>query len=453
MSSYIKQITDKWEPVLNYDGIAPITDSHKRAVTALLFENMAQDAAEQKQTALMEADIPNVSGDLSGGSTGNLARFDPILISLIRRAAPMMIAFDVAGVQPMTGPTGLIFALRSGYANTTAGYTQEALFNEALTGYSGDANTQTSLSGVNPAQGAISNTILTTGLGTSTLLGETDSAWPQMGFSLEKHQVTAKTRRLKADFTIELAQDLKKVNNLDAEQELANILSTEIVFEQNREIIRTIYNIAKPGGTANTGSVNIDNVNGDINGRYFAEQWRGLRFLIERDAIKIQKDTRRGKGNVLIVDAETAAALAMIGVLDYSLISKEAALSAMPDETTSTFVGNIGKIKVFVDPYIDLGQNFYIVGYKGTSPYDAGLFYCPYLPLQKFSVTNPFSFQPSIGFKTRYGITESPFAYDQSALLGGGQNGTDQATFTGNPIVANSHKNKYFRVALVQNLV
>jgi hypothetical protein len=443
MSNYVQQITEKWEPVLNYEGIAPITDSHKRAVTAMLFENMAQDAAEQKQSALMEADIPNVSGDLTGSSS-NLARFDPILISLIRRAAPMMIAFDVAGVQPMTGPTGLIFALRSGYANTTSGFTGEALFNEAQTGYSGNGVTQGSLSGATPFVNTSS--VLTTGIGTSTLLGETDSAWPQMGFALEKHQVSAKTRRLKADYTIELAQDLKKVNNIDAEQELANILSTEIVFEQNREIIRTIYNIAIPGGTANTGVVDIDTNSGDINGRYFAEQWRGLRFLIEKDAIKIQKDTRRGKGNVLIVDAETAAALAMIGVLDYSLISKEAALSAMPDETTSTFVGNIGKIKVFVDPYIDLGQNFYIVGYKGTSPYDAGLFYCPYLPLQKFQVTNPYTFQPSIGFKTRYGLTESPFAYDYGTA-------SSQNTWTSTENADYAHKNKYFRVSLISNLV
>ena len=444
MSNYVKQITEKWEPILNYEGIAPITDPHKRAVTALLFENMVQDAADNKESALMEADIPNVSGDLTG-SAGNLARFDPILISLIRRAAPMMIAFDVCGVQPMTGPTGLIFALRSGYANTTDGFTSEALFNEAQTGYSGNKAAQGSLAGAAPFVSA--NSILTTGIGTSTLLGETDSAWPQMGFALEKHQVTALTRRLKADYTVELAQDLKKVNNLDAEQELANILSTEIVFEQNREIIRTIYNIAIPGGTANSGAVSLDTSLGDINGRYFAEQWRGLRFLIEKDAIKIQKDTRRGKGNVLIVDAETAAALANIGVLDYSLIiPKDTALSAQPDETTSTFVGTMGKIKVFVDPYIDLGKNFYIVGYKGSSPYDAGLFYCPYLPLQKFQVTNPYTFQPSIGFKTRYGITESPFAYNYGTA-------TTQATFTSTGAVAQAHQNKYFRVSLISSLI
>lgn len=443
--SYVKQITEKWEPILNCEGVAPITDPHRRAVTAILFENMVQDAAENKQSALLEADIPNISGDLQG--SGNLARFDPILISLIRRAAPMMIAFDVCGVQPMTGPTGLIFALRSGYANTTSGFTSEALFNEANTGYSGDKSSQTSIANTAPFINA--NTILTTGIGASTLLGETDSAWPQMGFGLEKHQVTAVTRRLKADYTVELAQDLKKVNNLDAEQELANILSTEIVFEQNRELIRTIYNIAKPGGVNNTGSVNLDSTAGlgDVNGRYFAEQWRGLRFLIEKDAIKIQKETRRGKGNVLIVDAETAAALANIGVLDYSLIiPKEAALSAQPDETTSTFVGTMGKIKVYVEPYVDLGNNFYMIGYKGTSPYDAGLFYCPYLPLQKFQVTNPYTFQPSIGFKTRYGITESPFAYDYGTS-------TTQATFTSTGAVAQAHQNKYFKVSMIQNII
>jgi hypothetical protein len=451
MSNYLKQITEKWEPVLNYEGIAPITDSHKRAVTALLFENMAQDAADQRQSTLLETDTASsVSNDLTG--SGNLARFDPILISLIRRAAPMMIAFDVAGVQPLTGPTGLIFALRSGYANTTSGFTGEALFNEANTSYSGDKSVPGSLN--TWFDTANVNAILATGIGTSTLSGESDSAWPQMGFSLEKHQVTAKTRRLKADYTVELAQDLKKVNNLDAEQELANILSTEIVFEQNREIIRTIYNIAKPGGKNDTGLVNIDSTTGDINGRYFAEQWRGLRFLIERDAIKIQKDTRRGKGNVLIVDAETAAALAMIGVLDYSLISKDAALSAMPDETTSTYVGSMGKIKVFVDPYIDLGKNFYIAGYKGTSPYDAGLFYCPYLPLQKFQVTNPYTFQPSIGFKTRYGITESPFAYDAASVGSPDKDyGNGQLTFTGTGALAQAHKNKFFRVSLISGLI
>lgn len=443
MNKNLKSIIEKWEPVLDYKGEAPITDSHKRASTAIMLENMAQDAAEQSQQYLMEADIPNVSGDLQG-SNSNLARFDPILISLVRRAAPMMIAFDVAGVQPMTGPTGLVFALRSAYANTTAGYVDEALFNEANTAYSGNKSSSVEgLGGVYTANSTVNDHIVT-GIGTTTILGEEDDAWPQMGFSLEKHIADVKTRRLKADYTIELQQDLKKVNNLDAEQELTNILSTEIVFEMNREVIRTMYNIAKPGGTSNTGLVNIETTTGDINGRYFAEQWRGLRFLIEKDLIKIQKDTRRGKGNVLIVDAETAAALAMINVLDYSLINKSAGLSDMPDETTSTYVGSLGKTKVFVDPYVDLGSNFYLAGYKGNSPYDAGLFYLPYIPLQKYQVTNPFSMQPSIGFKTRYGITENPFAYDK---------GTTMYTNTASGYTVDlAHRNKYFRVSKIAGL-
>jgi len=443
MNKNLKSIIEKWEPVLDYKSEAPITDSHKRASTAIMLENMAQDAAEQSQSHLMEADIPNVSGDLQG-SNSNLARFDPILISLIRRAAPMMIAFEVAGVRPMTGPTGLVFALRSAYANTTAGYVDEALFNEANTAYSGNKSSSVEgLNGVYTANSTVNDHIVT-GIGTTTILGEEDDAWPQMGFSLEKHIADVKTRRLKADYSIELQQDLKKVNNLDAEQELTNILSTEIVFEMNREVIRTMYNIAKPGGTSNTGLVNIETTTGDINGRYFAEQWRGLRFLIEKDLIKIQKDTRRGKGNVLIVDAETAAALAMINVLDYSLINKSAGLSDMPDETTSTYVGSLGKTKVFVDPYVDLGSNFYLAGYKGNSPYDAGLFYLPYIPLQKFQVTNPYTMQPSIGFKTRYGITENPFAYDK---------GTTMYTNTASGYTVDlAHRNKYFRVSKISGL-
>lgn len=436
MNTQLKQIVEKWAPVLDYSDAGKITDSYKRQVTALLLENQVQDSQKQNQMVLNEADIPNVSNDLSGSSS-NLARFDPILISLIRRAAPMMIAFDVCGVQPMTGPTGLIFAIKSGYANTTSGFTGEALFNEALTGYSGDESTQGSLANGPYTANTTANAHIVTGIGTTTLLGETDDSWPQMGFSLTKTTVDVKTRRLKADYTLELAQDLKAVNNLDAEQELSNILSTEILFEMNREIIRTIYNIAKPGGTANTGVVNIATSTGDINGRYFAEQWRGLRFLIERDAIKIQKDTRRGKGNFLITDAETAAALAMIGILDYSLISKDAALSNMPDETTSTYVGNMGKMKVFVDPYINVGQNFYVVGYRGNSPYDAGLFYAPYVPLQKLQVTNPYTFQPSIGFRTRYGIKEHPFS---------------GSSYTDAPSAAAAHKNVYYRVSTISNL-
>lgn len=433
----INEVVNKWEEVLDFPGLSPISDQRKRQATAVMLENQVKDSLDSR-SMIFEADIPNVSNDLTG-SNSNLARFDPILISLVRRAAPMMIAFDVCGVQPMSGPTGLVFSLKSGYANTTAGYTGEALFNEANTGYSGNkASNVESLAGGVYTANSTSNDHIITGIGTSTLLGETDDNWPQMGFKLEKTQVTAKTRRLKADFTIELAQDLKAINNLDAEQELSNILSTEIMFEQNREIIRTIYNVAKPGGTGNTGVVNIAVDGGDITSRYFGEAWRGLKFLIDRDAIAIQKDTRRGRGNFIICDAETASALSNIGILDYSIVSKQAALSNSPDETTSTFVGMLGNMKVFVDPYVNIGQNFYVVGYKGNSPYDAGLFYCPYVGLQMFKVTNPYTFEPSIGFKTRYGILEHPFS---------------GSSYVNTPVADGSHQNIYYRVALVNNLI
>ena len=433
----INEVVNKWEKVLDFPGLAPISDPRKRQATAVMLENQVKDSQDSRSMIFETASIPNVSNDLQG-SNSNLSRFDPILISLVRRAAPMMIAFDVCGVQPMSGPTGLVFSLKSGYANTSAGYTSEALFNEADSGYSGNkAGVQSLANGVYTAN-STANAQIISGIGTSTLLGETDDSWPQMGFKLEKSQVTATTRRLKADFTIELAQDLKAINNLDAEQELSNILSTEIMFEQNREIIRTIYNVAKPGGTTNTGAVNITVATGDLYSRYFAESWRALKFLIDRDSIAIQKDTRRGRGNFVICDAETASALSNVGILDYSIVSKQAALSNSPDETTSTFVGMLGNMKVFVDPYVNIGKSFYVVGYKGNSPYDAGLFYCPYVGLQMFKVTNPNTFEPSIGFKTRYGILEHPFS-------GSG--------YVSSPSANASHQNVYYRVALITGLV
>lgn len=442
----LKLLEEKWSAAIDVDGLGKITDPNKRTALSILFENMVNEPGSGAVQSLLEADIPNVSADLSG-SNSNLARFDPILISLIRRAAPMMIAFDACGVQPMTGPAGIIFAFRSAYANTTAGFVQEALFNEANTGYSGNKSTaiESLANGVYTANSTVNDHIIT-GIGTTTLLAETDDAWPQMGFSLEKSTVVAKERRLKADYTVELAQDLKRVNNLDVEQELSNIITTEIVFEMNREIVRTMFNIAIPGGTSNTGLVNLDISSGDISGRYFAEQWRGLRYFIEKDAIKIQKDTRRGKGNVLIVDAETASALALTGILDYSLVSKEAALSQVPDETTSTFVGNLGKMKVFVDPYVDLGVNFYLVGYKGNNPFDAGLFYCPYIPLSAYRATNPNTLQPIIGYKTRYALAESPMSYNK------GETTYLDAT-TGGRTADLAHRNKYFRVSKISNLI
>lgn len=436
MSNYIKQVEKKWEEVLNFEGASKITDDYKRQVTALLLENQVKEVAEGEKMALFED--PNISNDLQG-SASNIDRFDPILISLVRRAAPMMIAFDVCGVQPMNSPVGLIFSLKSGYANSSDGFVAEALFNEANTAYAGNANSSVEdfSSGVYSANSSVNDHIIT-GSAASTLIGETDEDWPQMGFSLEKKSVTARTRRLKADYTYELLTDLKNVNNVDAEKELANILSTEILFEINREIIRTIYNIAKPGGTTNTGLVNLDSSSGDIDGRYFLERWRGLHHLIDVDAIKIQKDTRRGRGNFVILDAETASALANIGILDYSLVSKQAALANQPDETMNTFVGMLGNKKVFVDPYVDIGTNFYVVGYKGSSPYDAGLFYAPYVPLTKYQVVRPTSFQPSMGFKTRYGLTEHPFV--------------GATTYVDNPTADNAHLNYYYRVSNISNL-
>jgi len=434
-----KKLLDKWSSVLDYDGAGKIFDPHKRIVTAIMCENTVKDGMDSAKESLNEAaNIPNASQDLTGNPSGTLSRFDPVLISLIRRAAPMMIAFDVCGVQPMNSPVGLVFSLKSGYANSTDGFTTEALFNEANTAHSGNTGfTNESLAnGVYTANSSVNDHILT-GSAISTYLGETDNDWPQMGFSIEKTSVTAKTRRLKADYTYELQTDLKNVNNIDAEAELSNIVSTEILQDINREVIRTIYNIAKPGGTSNTGLVNIAATSGDIDGRYFAERWRGLVYLMHKDAIKIQKDTRRGQGNFIITDAETAAALANIGILDYSLVNKQAALSAMPDETVNTYVGNLGKMKVFVDPYVDLGINFYVVGYKGSSQYDAGMFYCPYVPLQKMSVVNPYTFQPSIGFKTRYGILEHPFS---------------NSTYVADTTADKAHKNAYYRVSNISNL-
>jgi hypothetical protein len=443
----LKQVVEKWQDVLDVDGLAPIKDPHKRLTMSLLFENMQSDNSSSGIQSLLEADIPNVSADLAG-SNSNLARFDPILISLIRRAAPMMIGMDACGVQPMTGPAGIVFALRSSYANTTAGYVQEALFNEANTGFSGNKSTsiESLANGVYTANSTVNDHIIT-GIGTTTLLAETDDAWPQMGFSLEKITAIAKERRLKADYTVELAQDLKRVNNIDVEQELSNIITTEITFEMNREIIRTMYNIAIPGGTSNTGLVNLSSDSGDINGRYFAEQWRGLRHFIHKDAIKIQKDTRRGMGNVLIVDAETASALAEIKLLDYSgILDNKVGLDAMPDETTSTFIGKLGNMKVFVDPYVDLGQNFYLIGYKGQNPWDAGMFFLPYIPLSAYRATNPNTLQPIIGYKTRYGLTENPFSYNK------GETSYLDST-TGGRTADLAHRNKYYRVSKIANLI
>jgi hypothetical protein len=431
-----EQLVKKWAPVLDHPDLPKISDPYRKAVTATILEN--QEKSQRDQGLIFEtASYPNVAGNDFSGSNSNLSKYDPVLISMVRRAMPQLIAYDICGVQAMTGPTGLVFSMKSSYANTSVANVSEALFNEANTAYSGTGTHQTM---GNPANGANTSplTAFTFGTGMNTATGELNDAWPQMGFEIAKSEVGVKTRQLKTDYSVELAQDLRAVHNLDAESELANILSTEILSEINREVVRSIYSIAKPGGGTATGEVDLAVSTGDINGRYFAEQWRGLQFMIERDSVRIAKDTRRGKGNFIIVDAETASALASIGVLDYSKnLDPRSSLSQMPDETISTFAGVIGgRIKVYVDPYIELAQNFYCVGYKGASPWDAGMHYCPYVPLQMTKITHENSFQPSIGFRTRYGIAEHPFAGSSYLKTG-----------------SNPHTNNYYRISVINNLI
>jgi hypothetical protein len=424
-----EQLTKKWEPVLNHDGLGQISDKYKRAVTAVVLENQ-EKALREERTALFETPANNIAG--TGAS--DIDRYDPILISLVRRALPNLMAYDVAGVQPMTGPTGLIFAMKSKYA-TQAG--TEALFNEADTDFSGTGTHE----GSNPVDGTY-----TTGTGIATVdaeqLGESGGTdFNEMAFSIEKTTVTAKTRALKAEYTVELAQDLKAIHGLDAEGELSNILSQEILAEINREVIRTIYKVAKTGAasTATAGTFDLDV---DSNGRWSVERFKGLLFNIERDANVIAQDTRRGKGNFIICSSDVAAALAMAGMLDTG-----GALNGSPtlqvDDTGNTFVGTLnGRYKVFVDPYsanTGAASQFYVVGYKGANAYDAGIFYCPYVPLQMVRAIDPNTFQPKIGFKTRYGMIANPFVTQSNGT-------TDGDTFTAN-------RNQYYRRVKVTNLM
>ena len=426
-----EQLTKKWEPVLNHDGLGQISDKYKRAVTAVVLENQ-EKALREERTALFETPANNVAG--TGSS--EIDRYDPILISLVRRALPNLMAYDVAGVQPMTGPTGLIFAMKSKYS--TQGGT-EALYHEADTDFSGAASP--AHEGSNPVDGTY-----TTGLGIATVdaeqLGETGGTdFNEMAFSIEKTTVTAKTRALKAEYTVELAQDLKAIHGLDAEGELSNILSQEILAEINREVIRTIYKVAKTGAasTATAGTFDLDV---DSNGRWSVERFKGLLFNIERDANVIAQDTRRGKGNFIICSSDVAAALAMAGMLDTG-----GALNGSPtlqvDDTGNTFVGTLnGRYKVFVDPYsanTGAASQFYVVGYKGANAYDAGIFYCPYVPLQMVRAIDPNTFQPKIGFKTRYGMIANPFVTQSNGT-------TDGDTFTAN-------RNQYYRRVKVTNLM
>ena len=398
MSNLDRQaLLKKWAPILEHDALPSIKDNYRKEVTAVLLENQEREMGRQ-QEALFETTAANAVG--SYGDTGGIAKFDPVLISLVRRAAPQMIAYDVCGVQPMTQPTGLIFAMKSRYS--TQGGT-EALFNAANTGFGGTGTD----AGSNPATGTYTTG---TGLATSDAEGLGDSTtFNQMAFSIEKTSVTAKTRALKAEYTVELAQDLKSVHGLDAEGELSNILSTEILAEINREVLRTIYKTAKPGaqvGTTTAGTFDLDT---DSNGRWSVEKFKGLLFQIERDANAIAQQTRRGKGNFIICSSDVASALAMAGVLDYA---PALSTNLNVDEASTTFAGVLnGRYKVYVDPFSanQSATQFFTVGYKGTSAFDAGLFYCPYVPLQLVRAVDPNTFQPKIGFKTRYGMVANPF--------------------------------------------
>jgi len=431
-----QDLVKKWAPILESESVAPIKDNYRKEVTAVLLENQEREIrrGHEAMGELNEAAPANAVG--SYGDTGGFAKFDPVLISLVRRAMPQMIAYDVAGVQPMTQPTGLIFAMKSRYS--TQGGT-EALFNEADTDFAGTGTH----SGAYDFGGSE-----TTGTGLATSSAERlgqggtgDGSFGAMAFSIEKTSVTAKTRALKAEYSIELAQDMKSVHGLDAEGELSNILSTEILAEINREVIRTIYKTAKAGAAVGTTTAGTFDLDTDSNGRWSVEKFKGLMFQIEREANAIGQQTRRGRGNFIITSADVASALAMAGVLDYTpALQGNSNLNI--DDTSTTFAGVLnGKYKVYVDPYTSNVSNtqFFVVGYKGQSAFDAGLFYCPYVPLQLVRAVDPNSFQPKIGFKTRYGLVANPFVN-----LDDGTEGQDNLT---------ANANYYYRRVKVSNLM
>jgi len=468
-----EHLQEKWAPLLNYEGLDQIKDSHRRSVTAVLLEN--QERFLREESAFQVGNLSNLmesptnsagTGGFSGSAAaaGPTAGFDPVLISLIRRSMPNLIAYDVAGVQPMSGPTGLIFAMRSRYANQSGA---ETFYNEVDSAYSGQdggfnvAGFGSTAAGIgttvqsgsnpsvlNPVSGGGSQTAYNVGQGMPTgdaenLDGTGADAFNQMAFSIEKVTVTAKSRALKAEYSLELAQDLKAIHGLNAEAELANILSTEILAEINREVIRTIYKVAEQGAVQNVATPGIFDLDIDSNGRWSVEKFKGLLFQIERDANAIAQRTRRGKGNIILCSADVASALTMAGVLDYT-----PALNAnlTVDDTGNTFAGVLqGKYRVYIDPYAanltsangTPGNQYYVVGYKGSSPYDAGIFYCPYVPLQMVRAVGENSFQPKIGFKTRYGMVANPFA-----------EGTDQGL---GRLQVNA--NRYYRRVAVKNLM
>ena len=417
----------KWAPVLDHPDMPEIKDPYKKAVTAILLENQEKALAEEggSTQGLLQEAVPVNSTD----STYQTYQ-DPILISMIRRSMPNLIAYDVCGVQPMTGPTGLIFALRAKYSTQSG---TESLVDEADTSFtSSGSHINSGTAGVTGAQGGSPALTLIQGLATATAEALGDSPeFAEMAFAIDKVTVTAKSRALKGEYTMELAQDLKAVHGLDAETELANIISQEVLAEINREVMRTIYFSANHGAQHNTSTAGVFDLDVDSNGRWSVEKFKGLLFQIERDANAVAEKTRRGKGNVIICAPDVASALSMGGVLDSS-----GALNV--DSTGNTFVGTLGgRYKVFIDPYANASAtNFYVVGYKGSSAYDAGIFYCPYIPLQMVRAVGENSFQPKIGFKTRYGMVSNPFANS-----------------TGNGVVTTANDNYYYRIVRVDNLM
>jgi len=456
-------LQEKWAPLLDYDGLDSIKDPHRRMVTAVLLENQEQAIREEKEFLYEQPTVNTNTGSNAGFSanataTGPVAGFDPVLISLIRRSMPNLVAYDLAGVQPMNGPTGLIFAMRSRYTNQSG---TEAFFDEADTSFSGQnegldlTNGMTgqavgfgTTGGDQPAnpgllnpEGSQGGRTYPVGQGMRTDdaedLGTSGDNFNEMAFSIEKVTVTAKSRALKAEYSLELAQDLKAIHGLNAEAELANILSTEILAEINREVIRTIYKVAKSGAQANVASLGTFDLDTDSNGRWSVEKFKGLIFQMERDANAIAQETRRGKGNMILCSADVASALTMAGVLDYT-----PALNANlnVDDTGNTFAGVLqGKYRVYIDPFSAnvAASQYYVMGYKGSSPYDAGLFYCPYVPLQMVRAVGENTFQPKIGFKTRYGVVANPFA--QGTTQGSG--------------ALNVNANAYYRRVRVNNLM
>jgi len=442
-----EQHEKKWQPVLEHPDLPQIKDSYRRAVTSVILEN--QERAAKEDSAFLSEAAPTNATSATG-----VQNWDPILISLVRRAMPNLIAYDIAGVQPMTGPTGLIFAMRSRYTSQSG---NEAMFDEADTDFSGrnaagsavDGYSASANSGTNP--GALNDSpagTYTTGTAMTTAaaeaLGDADgNAFAEMAFSIEKSTVTAKSRALKAEYTMELAQDLKAIHGLDAETELANILSAEILAEINREVVRTVYTNAEKGAATNTTTAGIFDLDTDSNGRWSVERFKGLMFQLERDANRIAQRTRRGKGNMIICSADVASALQMAGVLDYTPALNN---NLNVDDTGNTFAGVLnGRFKVYIDPYSanSSATQYYVVGYKGTSPYDAGMFYCPYVPLQMVRAVGQDTFQPKIGFKTRYGLIANPFA--ETGAASGAVSAVDNA--------GSANSNRYYQRVKVTNLM